>query len=144
MGLPAAEVAKVRTAAALHDVGKLHTPRSILTKPGRLTDSEFALIKRHPVDGAVMTSGIGDPEISAMIRHHHERLDGRGYPDGLSGEDIPVGARIISVADTFDAITSHRTYRRAAHHKRARRARGGGRQAARRRRGGGVPRLLPR
>jgi putative nucleotidyltransferase with HDIG domain len=119
MGLPAAEVAKVRTAAALHDIGKLHTPRSILNKPGRLTDSEFALIKRHPVDGAVMASGIGDPEISAMIRHHHERLDGRGYPDALSGEDIPVGARIISVADTFDAITSNRTYRRAAHHKRA-------------------------
>jgi putative nucleotidyltransferase with HDIG domain len=119
MGLPAAEVAKVRTAAALHDIGKLHTPRTILNKPGRLTDSEFALIKRHPVDGAVMTSGIGDPEISAMIRHHHERLDGRGYPDGLSGEEIPVGARIISVADTFDAITSNRTYRRASHHKRA-------------------------
>ena len=119
MGLPAAEVAKVRTAAALHDIGKLHTPRGILNKPGRLTDSEFALIKRHPVDGAAMTSGIGDPEISAMIRHHHERLDGRGYPDGLAGEDIPVGARIISVADTFDAITSNRTYRRAAHHKRA-------------------------
>jgi putative nucleotidyltransferase with HDIG domain len=119
MGLPPAEVAKVRTAAALHDIGKLHTPRNILNKPGRLTDSEFALIKRHPVDGAVMTSGIGDPEISAMIRHHHERLDGHGYPDGLSGEDIPVGARILSVADTFDAITSNRTYRRASHHKRA-------------------------
>ena len=119
MGLPAAEVAKVRTAAALHDVGKLHTPRSILNKPGRLTDSEFALIKRHPVDGAVMAGGIGDPEITAMIRHHHERLDGRGYPDGLAGEDIPLGARIIAVADTFDAITSNRTYRRASHHKRA-------------------------
>ncbi len=119
MGLPSAEVAKVRTAAALHDVGKLHTPRSILNKPGRLTDSEFALIKRHPVDGAVMASGIGDPEITAMIRHHHERLDGRGYPDGLAGEDIPLGARIIAVADTFDAITSNRTYRRASHHKRA-------------------------
>jgi putative nucleotidyltransferase with HDIG domain len=119
MGLPAAEVAKVRTAAALHDIGKLHTPRAILNKPGRLTDSEFALIKRHPVDGAAMASGIGDPEIVAMIRHHHERLDGRGYPDALTGEAIPLGARIISVADTFDAITSNRTYRRAAHHKRA-------------------------
>ena len=119
MGLPAAEVAKVRTAAALHDVGKLHTPRSILNKPGRLTDSEFALIKRHPADGAVMAGGIGDPEITAMILHHHERLDGRGYPDGLAGEDIPLGARIIAVADTFDAITSNRTYRRASHHKRA-------------------------
>jgi putative nucleotidyltransferase with HDIG domain len=119
MGLPADQVARVRTAAALHDIGKLHTPRAILNKPGRLTDSEFALIKRHPVDGATMASGIGDPDISAMIRHHHERLDGGGYPDGLVGEDIPLGARIISVADTFDAITSNRTYRRAAHHKRA-------------------------
>jgi len=119
MGLSSAEVAKVRTAAALHDVGKLHTPRSILNKPGRLTDSEFALIKRHPADGAAMASGIGDPEITAMIRHHHERLDGRGYPEGLVGEEIPLGARIIAVADTFDAITSNRTYRRAAHHKRA-------------------------
>jgi putative nucleotidyltransferase with HDIG domain len=119
MGLPAAQVAKVRTAAALHDIGKLHTPRAILNKPGRLTDSEFALIKRHPADGADMAAGIGDPEIPAMIRHHHERLDGLGYPDGLAGEDIPLGARIIAVADTFDAITSNRTYRRAAHHKRA-------------------------
>jgi putative nucleotidyltransferase with HDIG domain len=119
MGLPAAEVAKIRTAAALHDVGKLHTPRTILNKPGRLTDSEFALVKRHPIDGAAMASGIGDPEIVAMIRHHHERLDGRGYPDGLAGDAIPLGARIIAVADTFDAITSNRTYRRASHHKRA-------------------------
>ena len=66
-----------------------------------------------------MSSGIGDPAITAMIRHHHERLDGRGYPDGLAGEEIPLGARIIAVADTFDAITSNRTYRRAARHKRA-------------------------
>ena len=119
MGLSPAEVAKVRTASALHDVGKLYTPRSILNKPGRLTDVEFELVKRHPVDGAAMAAGIGDPEITAMIRHHHERLDGRGYPDGLTGEEIPLGARIIAVADTFDAITSNRTYRRAAHHKRA-------------------------
>ena len=119
MGLPAAEVAQVRTAAALHDIGKLHTPRSVLNKPGRLTDTEFNLIKRHPVDGAEMSVGVGDPVITAMIRHHHERLDGRGYPDGLAGEEIPRGARIIAVADTFDAITSNRTYRRAARHKRA-------------------------
>jgi putative nucleotidyltransferase with HDIG domain len=119
MGLPAAEVAQVRTAAALHDVGKLHTPRNVLNKPGRLTDTEFNIIKRHPVDGAEMSVGIGDPVITAMIRHHHERLDGRGYPDGLAGEEIPLGARIIAVADTFDAITSNRTYRQAARHKRA-------------------------
>jgi putative nucleotidyltransferase with HDIG domain len=71
MGLSAEQVAKIRTAAALHDVGKLHTPRRILNKAGRLTDSEFALVKRHTVDGAAMASGIGDPDITAMIRHHH-------------------------------------------------------------------------
>jgi len=110
MGLPAATVAKVRTAAALHDIGKLHTPRAILNKPGRLTDSEFALVKRHPGDGADMAAGIGDPEIAAMIRHHHERLDGLGYPDGLAGDDIPLGARIITVCDAFHAMTSQRPY----------------------------------
>ena len=119
MGLGADDVAKVRTAAALHDVGKLHTPRDILNKPGRLTEEEFATIRRHPGDGAAMANGVGDPAIAAMIRHHHERLDGKGYPDGLAGEEIPLGARIIAVADTFDAITSDRAYRRASSHKRA-------------------------
>ncbi len=78
MGLSDAEVAKVRTAAALHDVGKLHTPREILNKPGRLTEEEFEVIRRHPGDGADMATGLGDPVIIAMIRHHHERLDGAG------------------------------------------------------------------
>jgi hypothetical protein len=119
MGLSDADVAKVRTAAALHDVGKLHTPREILNKPGRLTQEEFAVIRRHPGDGAAMATGLGDPTITAMIRHHHERLDGAGYPAGLAGEEIPLGARIIAVADTFDAMTSNRAYRRAASHKRA-------------------------
>jgi putative nucleotidyltransferase with HDIG domain len=119
MGLSDADVARVRTAAALHDVGKLHTPREILNKPGRLTNEEFAVIRRHPGDGAAMASGLGDPMIIAMIRHHHERLDGAGYPAGLSGGAIPLGARIIAVADTFDAMTSHRAYRRASSHKRA-------------------------
>ena len=119
LGLPPAEVAQVRTAAALHDVGKLHTPREILNKPGRLTDEEFTVIRNHPGDGADMATSVGDPAITAMIRHHHERLDGAGYPDGLAGEAIPLGARIIAVADTFDAMTSNRAYRRAASHKRA-------------------------
>ena len=119
MGLATADVAKVRTAAALHDVGKLHTPREILNKPGRLTDEEFAVIRRHPSDGAAMATGLGDPTITAIIRHHHERLDGGGYPAGLAGDAIPLGARIIAVADTFDAMTSNRAYRRAASHKRA-------------------------
>jgi putative nucleotidyltransferase with HDIG domain len=119
MGLPRDLMVKVRTAAAVHDVGKLKTPREVINKPGKLTDEEFATIKRHAPDGAEMVSGMGDPEITAIVRHHHERLDGRGYPDGLRGADIPLGARIIAVADTFDALTSNRPYRTAFKHKRA-------------------------
>jgi putative nucleotidyltransferase with HDIG domain len=119
MDLSPAEVAKVRTAAATHDVGKLHTPREVLTKPGRLTDEEYAIVKQHPVDGAAMVAEMGDAEITAMVRHHHERIDGTGYPDGLVADDIPLGARIIAVADTFDAITSGRPYRAACKHKKA-------------------------
>jgi putative nucleotidyltransferase with HDIG domain len=117
--LSPAEVAKVRTAAALHDVGKIHTPPEILNKADRLTEQEFEVIKRHPVDGADMLSGIGDGDVTAMVRHHHERLDGTGYPDGLAGDQIPLGARIIAVADTFDAMTSRRAYHGACSHKRA-------------------------
>jgi putative nucleotidyltransferase with HDIG domain len=119
MRLSPTEIAKIRTAATVHDVGKLHTPREILNNPGRLTDEEFAIVKRHPGDGAEMLAGVGDPEIAAMVRHHHERIDGYGYPDGLTGSQIPLGARIIAVADTFDAITSARSYRRASTHKKA-------------------------
>jgi putative nucleotidyltransferase with HDIG domain len=117
--LPAADAAKVWTAATLHDIGKIRTPREILNKPGRLSDAEFAVIKRHPVDGAAMLGPMGDPEIVAIVRSHHERLDGAGYPDGLAGPDIPLGSRIIAVADTFDALTSTRSYRSGASHKRA-------------------------
>jgi putative nucleotidyltransferase with HDIG domain len=117
MHLPPEEIARVRTAAALHDVGKLLTPPEILLKPGALTDAEFAVIERHPVDGAAMVAAIEDPAVTAMVRHHHERLDGAGYPDGLAGEAIPLGARIIAVADTFDAITSARAYHGPRTHK---------------------------
>jgi len=118
--VPAAEAERIWTAARLHDVGKLYTPREILNKPGRLSDDEFEVIKRHPVDGAEMLADVdGEPEMVAIVRSHHERLDGRGYPDGLAGNDIPLGARIIAVADTFDALTSTRSYRPAASHKRA-------------------------
>jgi putative nucleotidyltransferase with HDIG domain len=119
LGLPKEQTAKVRTAAAIHDIGKLETPRDVLNKPGRLTDEEFAVIKRHPVDGARMAASLGDDDITAMVLHHHERLDGTGYPSGLAGEQIPLGARIIAVADTFDAITSRRAYRGASSHKKA-------------------------
>jgi hypothetical protein len=119
MHLSPVEIAKIRTAAVVHDVGKLHTPREILNNPGRLTDTEFAVIMRHPAEGAYMLADVGDPEIAAMVRHHHERLDGHGYPDGLSGSEIPLGARIIAVADTFDAITSSRAYKSAGTQKKA-------------------------
>lgn len=119
MRVPPSQVAKIRVAAAVHDVGKLYTPAVILHNPGRLTDNEFAIVKRHPIDGADMLGPAGDREITAMVRHHHERPDGLGYPDGLIGEKIPLGARIIAVADTFDAITSSRPYRSASSHKQA-------------------------
>jgi putative nucleotidyltransferase with HDIG domain len=119
MGLSRAEVARIRTAAAIHDVGKVETPKEILHKPARLTDEEYEVIKRHPVDGARMCEVLGDPELTAIVLHHHERLDGTGYPNRLAGTAIPIGARIIAVADTFDAITSVRPYRELRTHREA-------------------------
>jgi hypothetical protein len=117
MHLPPVEVAKIQTAAAVHDVGKLYTPREILDNPSQLSDEEYEEAKRHAAWGGRMLATVGDEEIAAMVRHHHERVDGGGYPDGLAGSAIPLGARIIAVADTFDAITSSRAYRRARTHK---------------------------
>ena len=119
LGLPPEQVARIRAAALVHDIGKINVPRPILTKPGRLTEEEFALVKRHPGDGAAMVAALGDSELTAIVRSHHERIDGTGYPDGLAGADIPIGARIIAVADTFDAITSTRPYRDPRTHKQA-------------------------
>jgi HD-GYP domain-containing protein (c-di-GMP phosphodiesterase class II) len=119
MGLASEDVARVRTAAAIHDVGKIRTPTAILHKPGRLTDEEYDVVKQHPVDGALMAELLRDASLASMVRYHHERLDGSGYPDALRGDEIPIGARIIAVADTFDAITSERPYRSASAHKRA-------------------------
>ncbi len=119
IGAGGEELARIRIAAALHDVGKLETPTAVLHKPGRLTESEFAIVKEHPVTGAQMVSILEDPELESIVRHHHERLDGTGYPDRLAGDRIPLGARIISVADTFDAITSARPYRAARPHREA-------------------------
>jgi putative nucleotidyltransferase with HDIG domain len=119
IGLPSEQVAKIRAAALVHDIGKINVPRPILTKPGRLTDAEFEVVKRHPADGAAMVLSLGDSELTAIVRHHHERIDGTGYPDGLAGDDIPVGARVIAVADTFDAITSTRAYRHPRSHRQA-------------------------
>jgi HD domain-containing protein len=119
MGLPAEEVSLVRAAATIHDVGKLRVRDEVIRKPAELTDAEFEEVKRHPVHGADMVASLRDPELTSIVRHHHERFDGGGYPDGLSGVGIPLGARIVAVADTFDALTSPRPYRPAASHKRA-------------------------
>lgn len=102
----------IRTAALLRDIGNVAVPDAILTKPGPLTPEEFALVKRHPISGADLCRRLrfGD-EISAIVRGHHERWDGTGYPDGLAGEAIPPGARIVSVADAYAAHTTDRPYR---------------------------------
>jgi putative nucleotidyltransferase with HDIG domain len=117
LGLPASDVARIRLAATLHDVGKLVVRPAILNKPGSLNEVEFALIKRHAPVGADMVSPLGDDELTRIVAHHHERLDGTGYPSQLSGGEIPLGARIIAVADTFDALTSNRVYKPAKRHR---------------------------
>ena len=106
------ECEKVYFAALLHDVGKIGVPSAVINKPGRLTDEEFAQIKLHPVLGNQILSSIQQsPYLSIGAHFHHERYDGRGYPSGLKGEDIPEIARIIAVADSYDAMTSKRSYR---------------------------------
>ncbi len=99
--------------ARAHDVGKIGIPDEVLRKPGGLTDGEFALVAAHPELGAAIVAEVLSDEQVAWVRHHHERMDGRGYPDGLSGEAIPEGARILAVADAWDAMTADRPYRRA-------------------------------
>ena len=103
----------MRRAAAIHDIGKLEMPAGLVNKPGALSPEEFAIVKRHAAAGARIARRFGHGDLAPIIRHHHERFDGDGYPDGLVGEDIPLGARIVAVADTFDAVTSTRPYRDA-------------------------------
>jgi len=108
------DIARVRRAGLLHDVGKIGVPDAILLKPGGLTDEEFAVIKEHPAIGERVLQGLPFlAEILPAVRHHHERWDGRGYPDGLTGAAIPPDAAILAVADSLDAMTSSRTYRQA-------------------------------
>jgi putative nucleotidyltransferase with HDIG domain len=113
MCLAPEQVALVRRAAILHDIGKFETPAAIINKPGPLSREELALVERHAAAGARLVTGLGDDALTTIVHHHHERFDGRGYPDGLAGKAIPLGARIVAVADTFDAITSARPYRPA-------------------------------
>jgi putative nucleotidyltransferase with HDIG domain len=110
--LPVAEQKMIHIGGHLHDIGKIGIPDSILNKPGKLTEAEFAMIRQHPVVGDTIVGKVKVfHSITNIVRHHHERFDGKGYPDGLRGEEISLGARIVAVADAFDAMTSIRTYR---------------------------------
>jgi putative nucleotidyltransferase with HDIG domain len=114
MKLEKAPLENLNTASYLHDIGKVNVPESILQKPSKLTNEEFAIIKRHPIDGANLIRGTYYNEIAPIIEQHHERLNGSGYPYGLKGEEILLEARIIAVSDTFDAMTEDRVYRKAS------------------------------
>ncbi len=111
LGLNAEQVELTRLAGSLHDLGKLAIPEEILRKPGTLTDSERLVLERHPQIGFRMLDSLGVDPVADLVLHHHERWDGAGYPDGLRGEEIPLGARIIFVTDAYDAMTSDRIYR---------------------------------
>jgi HD-GYP domain-containing protein (c-di-GMP phosphodiesterase class II) len=114
IGMRAERVEAIRFAGMLHDVGKLGVPTSVLQKNGALTDDEYAAIQLHPMRGLDIVREIGFlDEALAGIMHHHERIDGRGYPMGLAGDEIPEFARVLAVADAFDAMTSTRSYRGA-------------------------------
>ncbi|MFC1806072.1 HD domain-containing phosphohydrolase [Planctomycetota bacterium] len=110
----------VRFGGILHDIGKIGVPDAILNKPGRLTDEEFEVMKRHPVVGYEICEPLNSlAGALPLIRHHHEKLDGSGYPDGIGGEEISVAARIMAVTDIYDALTSDRAYRDAMPHDEA-------------------------
>ncbi len=112
-GLDHARIARITVGAALHDLGKIDIPDAILRKPGPLTDEEYEIIKTHAVRGyeRLVAMGVDDALVLEIVRHHHERVDGRGYPDGLSGDAIALAARQFAVIDAFDALTSVRPYR---------------------------------
>ena len=114
LGLERAEVDGLRFGALFHDIGKLAVPDAILTKPARLTDEEFDVIKRHSDEGARIVGKFGRlRDAVPVIRHHHERWSGGGYPEGIAGADIPLAAAIVGLADAWDAMTTDRPYHRA-------------------------------
>ena len=112
-GLEFEVISDIVHASQLHDIGKMGIADEILNKPGKLTDEEFDIIKDHSMTSVRILDPILPARPLNFVKHHHERWDGRGYPDGLAGKDIPIGARVIAVADTFDAMTSKRAYRDA-------------------------------
>ncbi len=116
-GLATREAEVIAQSGLLHDLGKIGVPERILRKPGPLTEEEWSVMRRHPLTGAQIVAPLEFFSDGALIvRHHHEREDGSGYPDGLSGETIPLGARVVAVADVYDALTSDRPYRRGLTH----------------------------
>jgi HD-GYP domain-containing protein (c-di-GMP phosphodiesterase class II) len=106
------EIDQIRTAGILHDVGKVGVADAVLLKPARLTDDEFLEMQRHSTLGRDIVAGAGMPEIAEWVLYLHERWDGRGYPDRLEGDEIPLASRVLAVADAFEAMTSSRLYRR--------------------------------
>ncbi len=118
--LPLQEVEEIELAAYLHDIGKIGVPTQVLNKPSSYSDEEFEIVRKHPVTGYEILMKIeGMERIARIVRHHHERFDGKGYPDGLAGEEIPLGSRILGAVDTFDAIVTDRPYRRGRQKEKA-------------------------
>lgn len=120
MALPPEQMALLELAAQIHDIGMVAVPEDVAAKPDRLEDIDWVDVLKHPALGSAMLSGVPElAEVAAAIRHHHERVDGQGYPDGLFGEAIPLFARMIAVADAYDAMTSQRPHRPARSHTEA-------------------------
>src|SRR5438067_2723169 len=118
LGMSEHEIRGVKTAALLHDIGKLAVPEHILAKPGPLTSEEFQKVRIHPQVGAGIISAVPFPyPVAPLILSHHERWDGRGYPQGLKGHEIPLGARILTAVDYYDAVTTERPYHKALSHE---------------------------
>lgn len=113
IGMDRGRIESLFLASILHDIGKINIPEEVLNKPGKLTNDEFALIKKHPGDGAEMLRTTAYADLAGIVEQHHERINGKGYPLGLKGDEILLEAKIIGVCDTFDAMTEDRAYRKA-------------------------------